>query len=377
VVRNTGLLIVSLLALLLVLEIVLRATHLFNARISWREPDPLLGWRTTPNSTYWYLKENDHPVTGKNNSFGWRDVERTLDKPANTYRIAVLGDSFVEGLEVELDSTFLAIAERRLNAQFDRTIEVMNFGRIGMTQSEELLVLQNEVVRFSPDMVAVLFWPENDIRDIDKRTAINQLRPFYIVSQSGELMLDTSFTQRREYKLKAILSPFKKRSVLLSFLLERYGYLRWRMREAQIAPSTPIETKLTASLSLQTANPDPVYTENYRLNKRLIEEMAEFCRQKGIRFLLICASAVYKPDDQESKRGIDPTFKADFFNIDLRAYADSLHIDFLGLHQPFESHYRTTKRSLSWAHWNYEGHRVVADELVHKIEILLPELFEE
>jgi hypothetical protein len=375
-VRNIGLFVISLLALIIVLEVVLRATHLFNARISWREPDPLLGWRTTPNSSYWYLKENDHPVTGRNNSFGWRDVERTLHKPGDTYRIAMLGDSFVEGLEVELDSTFLAIAEKRLNAQSDRAFEVMNFGRIGMTQSEELLVLQNEVVRFSPDMVALLFWPENDIRDIDRRTAINQLRPFYIVSQSGELILDTSFTQRREYKLKAVLSPFKKRSVLLSFLLERYGYLRWRMREAQVSPPEPAQAELAGSLSLQTAHPDPVYAENYRLNKRLIREMAEFCKQRGVRFLLICAGAVYKPEDEERRREVDPTFEADFFDTDLRAHADSLRIEFLGLHQPFERHYRATKRSLSWAHWNYEGHRVVADELVNKIEILLPELFD-
>ena len=280
----------------------------------------------------------------------------------------MLGDSFVEGLEVEFDSTFLVIAEKRLNATSGRSVELMNFGRIGMTQSEELILLKEEVVRFSPDMVAMLFWPENDIRDIDRRTAINQLRPFYTLSKSGELILDTSFTQSKQYKLKTILSPFKKRSVLLSFLLERYGFLRWRMREKQVLPSTKLPSKLYQSLSLYTSQPDPVYVANYQLNKLLIKEMADFCEQKGIRFMLICASAVYRTEDQARKRKIDPSFNANFFDEDLRVYADSLHIEYLGLHKPFESRYRKTKRSLNWGHWNYYGHRAVADELCIKLE---------
>jgi hypothetical protein len=372
--RNAGILILSVVILVLVLEIVLRTTHLFNARISWREPDPLLGWRSTPNSTYWYVKENDHPVSGKVNGFGWRDIERSQAKPDGTYRIAMLGDSFVEGLEVEFDSTFLAIAEKRLNAKSNRTVELMNFGRIGMTQSEELILLREEVVRFSPDMVAVLFWPENDIRDINRNTAINQLRPFFTISQKGELILDTSFTQNRQYKLKTIFSPFKKRSVLISFLLERYGYLRWRMRESQLTPATDTQTKLTGSLSLHTANPDPLYVENYRLNKVLIKEMAEYCANSGIRFMLVCASAVYKPEDEARRREIDPTFSAKFFDEDLRAHTDTLNMEYLGLHESFVSHYQRTGRSLTWSHWNYEGHRVVADELSDKIENTLPDL---
>lgn len=102
--------------------------------------------------------------------------------------------------------------------------------------------------------------------------------------------------------------------------------------------------------------------------------MAEYCKQRGFRFILICASAVYKTDDEARKREIDPTFNADFFDEDLAAFADSLHIDYLGLHKPLEAHYRKTKGSLNWGHWNYEGHRVVARELSLKLENLLPDI---
>ena len=65
----------------LVLEITLRVTHLFGARISWTSPDPILGYTFNPGKDYWVNKENDHPISGKINRFGWRDKEWSLDKP--------------------------------------------------------------------------------------------------------------------------------------------------------------------------------------------------------------------------------------------------------------------------------------------------------
>jgi hypothetical protein len=320
------------------------------------------------------MKENDHPVSGKVNSFGWRDKERTLVKPDNTYRIAVLGDSFVEALEVELDSTFLAITEKRLNEQSSRNIEVMNFGRSGMTQSEEYLLLKEEVVRFSPDLVAVLFWPQNDIADMRRSTAFNPLRPFFEVSENGELILDTSFNQARRYKLKKALVPFKTRSALISLILERYNTLRSRTRERSVTGPEQAQTNLTGYLRLYTARPDSVYSENYKLNKLLIKEMAEYCRIREITFLLICASPVYQTEDISRREKVDSTFRADFFDADLKVHADSLQIEYLGLHDGFKSYYEETGRSLNWAHWNYAGHRVAAGELSRKLSGILPDV---
>ncbi len=110
------LLLVPLCVVVLGVEVLLRATHLFNARVSFSEPDPEIGFRFTPGAGYWFFGENDHPVEGRINALGWRDYERTREKPVRCYRVAVIGDSYVEAFQVELDSTFVAITERRLNA---------------------------------------------------------------------------------------------------------------------------------------------------------------------------------------------------------------------------------------------------------------------
>jgi len=156
--RNILLSFASLFTVVLILEILLRLTHLFSAGISCAEPDPVLGWRFTPGRTYFYHEENNHPITGRINGFGWRDTEWTREKPQGTYRIAVLGDSCVEAFQVELDATFHALTEGILNKVLDFKVELMSFGRSGMTQTEEFLVLKNNVIKFSPDMVILFFY---------------------------------------------------------------------------------------------------------------------------------------------------------------------------------------------------------------------------
>ncbi|OOP57117.1 MAG: hypothetical protein AYP45_05355 [Candidatus Brocadia carolinensis] len=68
---------------------------------------------------------------------------------------------------------------------------------------------------------------------------------------------------------------------------------------------------------------------------------------------------------------IDPTFNANFFEDDMQEYAKSLGIEYLGLQKIFRQVYEKTGISLHWSHWNYEGHKVVADILSKKLRTIL------
>src|SRR5262245_60045872 len=70
------------------------------------------GLRYVPHSFYLHVKEGRSQ--GHFNGHGFRDVERTLEKPAGTYRIEVFGDSFIEGLQVPLERTMPSLMEARL-----------------------------------------------------------------------------------------------------------------------------------------------------------------------------------------------------------------------------------------------------------------------
>jgi hypothetical protein len=371
-VTNILLSFLSVLTFLFVLEIILRTTHLFGARISYLTPDPVIGYHHVPNASYWHFKENDHPTTGVINRWGWRDQEWTLEKPHDVYRIAVLGDSHVEAMDVEQDSTFMKLAERSLNTgPTDKKFELMNFGASGFTQSEELLVLEREVILFNPDMVILFFWPGNDITDINRETAPNKDRPFFIAEAGGLLSLDTSFSEACRYRTRQYIDFMKRRSALISLISERYNAYHDvpPIKDlAELAKQANSDGRSLGSMSLCTSDPDPIYIQNYGLNKRLIAEMVSFCRRNSMRFMLVCMDidAYVTSVDQQYKE-IDSTFNQYYFEEDLGRYSDSLQIAYLGLERIFKEYYDRSQKALRWGHWNYEGHRIVAGALTGKL----------
>ncbi|MDI6809399.1 MAG: SGNH/GDSL hydrolase family protein [Candidatus Eisenbacteria bacterium] len=373
VIRNILLSLLVFFIFIVALEFTLRSTHLFGARISWSEPDSTLGFRYVPNSKYWFYKENDHPISGRINKYGWRDRDWSREKDANTFRIAILGDSFVEAFQVEPESTFIALAQRQLYEALGPRIELMNFGRSGFTQTEELFVLENQVAAFSPDMAIVFFLPGNDIEDVRRETAPTALRPFYKVSPEGTLLLDTSFTNLPEYRKMCFIDKFKRRSALISLLAERYNAFKMaaaakRQFKAEGRDASR-KGQIHGPLSLCTANPDTAYVQSYQLNKILIAAMVEYCREKGIRFMLVTIDiGSYIPEVERKYESADSTFDTNFFEDDLKKYAASLNIDYVGLQGVFRQAYENGRAPLHWTHWNYKGHRVVAGALANELK---------
>ena len=361
-----------ILLFILILEITLRITHLFGAKIAWTSPDPILGYTFNPGQEYWSKNENNHPVSGKINRFGWRDKEWALEKPKNTYRIAVLGDSFVEAIQVESEFTFLKITEEGFKKKFNHNIELMNFGRSGYTQTEEFIILKNQVIQFTPDMVILFFFPGNDISDISKTTTSYLIRPFYSISENGELILDNSFTNTNEYKLKKYINIFKQHSIILSFFSERYN-LYMKNKASRLEINSNIyrikndDKYIHGYLSLLTNNPEEKYVYNYRVNKALIKAMAKFCGENGIKFMLVCCDIYFNKENLKYLTNMDPTFNPKYFENDMMEFAKSINVEYLGLQSIFMQAYEKENISYHWNHWNYAGHKLVADALEKKL----------
>jgi len=365
---NFGLAIAAIVVLLLVLEGVLRVTHLFGARLSWTEPDSSIGWRFTANRGYWHFKENGHAITGRINSLGWRDFERTRGKPEGAYRVVVMGDSYVEAFQVELESTFVAIAERDLNDRFERPVEVMNLGRSGMTQIEELIVLERDVLALEPDLIVLVFVPRNDIADVNPQTADELTRPFARASATGELQFDSSFVESSRFRMQRRINAFKQHSALMSLLAERYNAWRLSRRRAAVVPeSAEKDLSLSGAFSLCTQSPDSLYVAGYQLCKRLMSQMAGSAAGRDAQLLLMSVPLVYRGEDTARYRDLDATFDPGYFDRDLAAMADSMEgIGFLPLQAAFERRYQETGKPLYWAHWNYAGHRLAGELLADR-----------
>jgi hypothetical protein len=123
--------------------------------------DSILGWSKKPMARATF-ETPEYTVTETTNSHGLRGPETTYEKPRNTYRILILGDSFAEGYAVDLDSTSARVQERLLNAVGDRHYEVINGGTQGYSTDQELLFFDAEGRRYHPDLTILLFYV-NDV----------------------------------------------------------------------------------------------------------------------------------------------------------------------------------------------------------------------
>jgi hypothetical protein len=157
--------------------------------------DRQTGWALRPGAEGFQIGEATQYV--RINSEGLRDEEHALPKPADTFRIAVLGDSFSAALEVPPERAYWSVLEDRLGkcaALGAKKVEVVNFGVGGFGQGHELMMLRSRVGKYAPDLVLTQIYLGNDIfnnsREMSK--AQDQAVP-YFVFEGDQLVLDTSY----------------------------------------------------------------------------------------------------------------------------------------------------------------------------------------
>jgi hypothetical protein len=93
------------------------------------------------------------------NRFGRPGPDRPAAKPANTWRVAVLGDSLVSGYRIPDADTMVAMFEERLNREeagvAGERFEVMNFACPGYSVPQMLDTEVEDVPAYHPDALLV------------------------------------------------------------------------------------------------------------------------------------------------------------------------------------------------------------------------------
>ncbi len=155
--------------------------------------DDKIGWKPVPNRSATHRTEGYSRY--KINSLGMRDKERTIAKPANTFRIAVLGCSMTEGRQVPLDQNYCSVLEKQLNKKGGATkYEVLNFAVSAYTLGQEYLRLKDFALQFEPDLVVFTARPNALLYmgpDLDK--GFFNARPVFGVMPDGTLVEDHNF----------------------------------------------------------------------------------------------------------------------------------------------------------------------------------------
>jgi hypothetical protein len=403
-----ALLLVALIFGLLIAEIALRiAGYTYPVFYT---TDTVRGYALEPDMSGWYRKEGAAYI--RINSDGMRDREHAKQKPAGTLRIAVLGDSYAEALQVPLEDAFWVVLEQKLQscpAFAGRKIEVLNFGVSGYGTAQELLTLREKVWDYAPDIVLLALTTNNDITDNLRALKKAEEIP-YFVYREGRLVLDESFRESRTFKLRHSALNRAGRwirsrlRVLQAFHQGHYAlkkYLSSRNAPAAAA-SPPADARPVGGANVQTTNApaqrdaaivsdelgidnlvyrepaDAAWQEAWRVTEDLLRLMRDEVRGHGAEFFVVTlsngvqvhpqpaaraaflrrvgADDILYPDARLKSLGERENFPVLTLAPELQQYAEQ--------HQAFLHGFGS---DLGNGHWNSHGHRVAGELLAQKL----------
>ena len=348
-------------------------------------PDPVMGTVLTPGMEGWQLDEGKAYV--KVSSQGLRDREHPLAKPAGTYRIAVLGDSYAEAMQVDVERAFWALLPKKLEAcgfAKGKKVETVNFGVSGYGTGHELLMLQNRVWPYAPDMVLLAFFPGNDVRNNSKALE-GEKRPYFSL-KDGKLLADMAFRDDPEFREKqhiAVHRAFLQRLRLYQLLRRvRAGDIARHFHNSPMAAAVAKGEALTeAGLDEQVfVEPkDGKWREAWEVTDRLVLAAQQETREHGARFLLVTIStpaSVY-PDAEMRRRyekglGVTSLF---YPEERLQRLGEQAHFEVMPLAPELQKraeaggvyYHGFSNTKPGFGHWNEAGHAAAAELIAERL----------
>jgi hypothetical protein len=352
---------------------------------TWMERDPVRGWALRPGQEGWQTQEGRAHVTI--NSRGLRDREHALEKPPGAYRIAVLGDSYAEAMQVAQEKTFWAVLEKKLAtcpALAGRAVETLNFGVSGYGTAQELLTLRHHAWPYSPDLVLLAFLPSNDVSDNSRALGRDEAKPYFVL-RGGELELEPPHGGRA--------APLHESAPGRAF---RWGRDRLRLvqlvqRVRDIRRERAVRARLQGSgagaagggeLGLADAAyrppADPAWYDAWRVTEALISVMHREVEVRGGRFLVASLTRAIQvhPDGQARRRYMAAAKLDGLFYPESRLLALGQREGFpvLLLAPPLLAHAERTGTFLHGfgtnagsGHWNEAGHELAGRLLAEEV----------
>jgi hypothetical protein len=142
-----------------------------------------------------WIKTNEFTTHVKISPLGLRDRRTSYHKPPGVYRILLLGDSFVEAVQVPTHDSVAERLERALSQRMGGPVEVINAGVAAYGTGQELLLLEQEGFKYQPDLVALVFFVGNDVANNNYRLELWDndlklaLKPYFDLQRDGSLRL--------------------------------------------------------------------------------------------------------------------------------------------------------------------------------------------
>lgn len=335
-----------------------------------RAPQSLAILRQNPRGTgsYRLIPHLDVParvgareIRIRTNSHGMRWRELAVQKAEGQRRIAFLGDSFAFGAWADsVEESLVGVFESRIST---RRFEALNFGVCGYGIADSALLLEEEVLAFSPDYVVLALFNGNDFRD----TYLGIAKEHVV---GGTAVLDHDLARRSlpaadltEDPSLARPSPPATRTAALLASSAFYRLLAPLLRlDAPDLEFTPNRNFLMFGYWSRVP-PAPAALHARETTLAAIERMAGLLARRGIRFGVVAIPYREQVHARETTgRGYDVGLPQAWVQV----FAAERGIPFLDLLPALreEAHARHARLYLpNDIHFDNEGHRI-AGELI-------------
>jgi hypothetical protein len=340
----------------------------------YREQHPIYGIFHIPSVTSWLW--TDEFITRIDvNAHGLREREIDYYKPRGLRRVVVLGDSFTEAQQVDVEEAFARRLEPLLTADWGPT-QVINAGATGFGTAQQYLLLNHEALRYEPDVVVVVAYLENDVGENSQSIAGGSIRPFFTTDATGQLVpLPYIYEQPepRDWRDRLL-----RESILLSRfdadLLPRYHELRAHVRQV-VRGTPPVQrgedpsiTVYRRMLGVFADRETDDFRQAWRTTEALIGAMRDATRVARVPLLLVYAPASFEiyPDDLKRVRELyglpEDGWAIDAPSNHLAEIAARQAVPYLDLRAALRSSAGEASRLYFPfdRHWTPAGHEVVA-----------------
>ena len=301
------------------------------------------------------------------NKDGFRGPERSRQRSNTSLRVAVLGDSFTEALQVDEELTWLAQLERTLGSprqcslvdEYGHDVEVINFGVGGYGTLQSLLTWRNLAKTYKPDVVILLVYPGNDFKDNEPRDRND--RPVARLTPERELLIDNSFRHSVGYRWRTsfpgqIFEKLINHSRLLQLLNETKNRIANK-------PSSP----RSHSLSHPPSVTPPASDLAWELTAKMISELNRDVESEGARLVVISANTPDQVWPRPAQRPPNPFSQ----EKRLKEILEAKSIPYLPLGPVLQRRsdhlglvlHGFKDQALGEGHWNVHGHRLASQAI--------------
>jgi len=290
------------------------------------------------------------------NSAGMRDREHPVEKPEGTFRILLLGDSFIEAAQVAFEESLPSLLERGLRQRTARQVEVVSAGVAGWSTDQQLRYLTTYGMKWHPDLVVVAMTLHNDIEE-NLQEQWHTIRNGVLVTKP---VTRSSFLSYQIVRIKAWAAA----------RLQLYQLWR-RVRHGAVMRQAGVRlAEHTVELFREPA-PEPI-VRGWALTGLLLGQVRSVVEGGGGKLAVVLLPLRFQLTDSLFSRflangGLHPPPVLDTPQREATRLASGLGIPVIDLLPTFRQWVADGGASpyLEWdGHWNQIGHRLAAERVV-------------